>query len=464
MNSTGDRHGKPNFTFPSDWNNDEKMNVMFAPFRDKGMYLKSWEQKMKFWTNLIIERCKACDEVIIDIKTLSHVFTRKGKIPNGLDTVLTEMERMGKLRRVSDYDSQNQAGWLAWGYNTFVKNPFMWSVNKLLQRSPDDGSGQYVVVEVLQSKGRQLLQQHHSHVECSMLDNVLEISTLKRKYGFMFSDDQTFNLVLRQLEKDRKILIFKTENNCTVVKFAEKNEAYVTPVRDIETKVFRIQQTNEMLEKEAEVLSITIEKYTEEAKMYVRKGLKSTAMSVLRKKKKTQALLDKKLATLDIFHGLIENIKNTVSEKMVIEAYEAATSSLKSYMKTNKLSVDRVDDVLDNLQEVTQDQEEIAATIGNFQPSSWDMTQDDFEAELDSILAEDSPVKPAQPVSPVKPAQSVSPSKPTNVNQSEDDLSSLEGRLRSLYQPETTLQLPDVPNFQLNPRNSERQEEPMILS
>lgn len=93
MNSAGDRREKPDFTFPPDWNNDEKMNVMFAPFRDKGMYLKSWEQKMKFWTNLITERCKACDEVVIDSKTLSLVFMRKGKIPSGLDTVLVEMER-----------------------------------------------------------------------------------------------------------------------------------------------------------------------------------------------------------------------------------------------------------------------------------------------------------------------------------------------------------------------------------
>lgn len=78
--------------------------------------------------------------------------------------------------------------------------------------------------------------------------------------------------------------------------------------------------------------------------------------------------------------------------------------------------------------QVTQDQEEIAATIGNFQPSSWDMTQDDFEAELDSILAEDSPVKPAQPVSP---------SQPGYANHSAD-LSSLEDRLRGLYQPENS--------------------------
>lgn len=55
-----------------------------------------------------------------------------------------------------------------------------------------------------------------------MLDNVLEISTLKRKYGDMFLDDQTFNLVLRQLEKDRKILIFKTENNCTVSSYFDR--------------------------------------------------------------------------------------------------------------------------------------------------------------------------------------------------------------------------------------------------
>ena len=69
------------------------MNVMFSPFRDRSLNPKSWDQKVKFWTELIIEESLQSKIAILDHKDLKEKFRRKGKSPACLDTVLNEMIR-----------------------------------------------------------------------------------------------------------------------------------------------------------------------------------------------------------------------------------------------------------------------------------------------------------------------------------------------------------------------------------
>lgn len=80
-------------TIPKDWQDDMKMTVMFSPFREKTLNPKSWEQKVKFWSELILQDCKACGEAFIDVQQLKEKFHRKGKTPSCLQTVFTEMAR-----------------------------------------------------------------------------------------------------------------------------------------------------------------------------------------------------------------------------------------------------------------------------------------------------------------------------------------------------------------------------------
>lgn len=78
---------------PEDWQDDMKMTVMFSPFREKTLNPKSWEQKLKFWSELIIEESKTSGEVFIDVLKLKQKFHRNGKKPSCLQTVFQEMTR-----------------------------------------------------------------------------------------------------------------------------------------------------------------------------------------------------------------------------------------------------------------------------------------------------------------------------------------------------------------------------------
>ena len=76
---------------PSEWRDDQLMNVLFLPFRDRRVNSASWDRKLKFWTELVINYCQKCGIVMIDEDSLKELFKRKGKKPACLGTVLANM-------------------------------------------------------------------------------------------------------------------------------------------------------------------------------------------------------------------------------------------------------------------------------------------------------------------------------------------------------------------------------------
>lgn len=80
-----------------DWMDDQKAAVLFAPFRDKSLNPYSWERKMNFWTNALLECAEIENELLLDHKMFTNYFERRGKYPKCLDTVMKEMVRCVSL-------------------------------------------------------------------------------------------------------------------------------------------------------------------------------------------------------------------------------------------------------------------------------------------------------------------------------------------------------------------------------
>ena len=81
-------------TYPPEWENDEKMNVLFSPFREnRDLNLQSWDSKLKFWSQMITQYCHRNKCAVVNSKHVPHLFERKGKIPVCIDVVLREMLR-----------------------------------------------------------------------------------------------------------------------------------------------------------------------------------------------------------------------------------------------------------------------------------------------------------------------------------------------------------------------------------
>lgn len=76
---------------PEAWYKDERMNAMFAEFRNRSVNPQDWDSKYKFWEEFIVNylsHMKQCSFSILDINT---AFKRKGRTPLCLPTVIEEL-------------------------------------------------------------------------------------------------------------------------------------------------------------------------------------------------------------------------------------------------------------------------------------------------------------------------------------------------------------------------------------
>lgn len=78
---------------PKCWNEEERMNSLFAPFRSKSANQQDWTSKYKFWQNLIYEWLQHTTRCSFTIADLSAAFKRKGCSPLSLQTVVEELLR-----------------------------------------------------------------------------------------------------------------------------------------------------------------------------------------------------------------------------------------------------------------------------------------------------------------------------------------------------------------------------------
>ncbi|XP_041370579.1 charged multivesicular body protein 7-like [Gigantopelta aegis] len=408
------------YQFGPEWGDDQKMSVLFAPFREKSLNPQSWDKKIKFWTQLILKDFKKNNEFILDVNSLVLRFVRKGKKPACLETVIQEMLRMKKLQTLQDFHQSCHSGWVSWGMTTFVKRPLNWSLGFVL-KSNEEVSGQLIIVEHLQDMSARLLEDHYDCVNHESTDNIVEMTVLQDQHRSLCKTDSDLNLILTQLEKNKKIVRMKIGENDVIIKFCKKNEQEVKPIQELELNVFRIQKVKRNLEKQIEALSPQIDRHTQDAQLHVRNGKKHMALHSLRKRQTVQKLMDKKSSTVDMLQMIIHRIEDAATNEMVLKAYESGMNAIKDL--TKKTPIDKVENVIDDLQDVLEDQSEVNDILSKGAESAdADVTKDELEAELEELLEEDK-------------------------QQMDQDVDSLSDLLGGVTMNQHDLQLPDVPTF-----------------
>lgn len=145
----------PEDFYPACWQEDERMDNLFAPFRDKSVNPVNYETKMKFWKNLIIEYSTLKGNPTISLDELRIAFQRKGKKPYCLNTVLDELLTDGTVKPKSQFMEAPLLSWAGWAVNKLVKAPLRWGFDRVKERVIStqnngncDESTEYVVIEV----------------------------------------------------------------------------------------------------------------------------------------------------------------------------------------------------------------------------------------------------------------------------------------------------------------------------
>lgn len=141
--------------YPHCWQDDERMENLFAPFRDKSVNPVNYETKMKFWKNLIQEYCKNHGNPIVSSGQLRTAFQRKGKRPYCIDTVLEELIVEGLAKGKQQFMEAPLLTWSGWVVHKLVKAPLRWSFDKVKEtvvsvaaNGNSDENTEYVLIEV----------------------------------------------------------------------------------------------------------------------------------------------------------------------------------------------------------------------------------------------------------------------------------------------------------------------------
>ena len=116
-----------------EWEDDERMRVMFAPLRSKELNPESWNSKIQFWETLIKKYCLAHNVCSISMDQLETVFTRDGTSPHCLEQVVAECVKRGEIIDTARYKQQlvAQGSWSSWVKNIGWKAV---QVNIIVQR------------------------------------------------------------------------------------------------------------------------------------------------------------------------------------------------------------------------------------------------------------------------------------------------------------------------------------------
>ncbi|CAH1783193.1 unnamed protein product [Owenia fusiformis] len=374
------------------WNDNDFMGLMFSGFRKKEVNPKGWNQKMKFWIGAIESTMRHSNQFVFDVKDLPLKFKRDGKSPLCLQTVLQEMLRQGKILPSDEYQSKMQQGWVSWGYNSFVKKPISWGLSSLMGPAATTLQGQFVLVDLAKGKCEDVLQHLRSSSEHQETDDIFNMTRVKDLCRDVCEDGESLKLVLKQLQQQNKLVISiiqERKDKEAIVKIAKEGERSVSPVSEVDKGILRLQNTETKLEEEIETLSKDMERCRTDAKFYLGKGLRNSAKNALRRKKQMENLMIKRENALQNVQSLIEKIREAESQKMILDAYEAGTTAFKHTTAKHNLSVERIDDVMDELQEMNDTQADITEAISRGPTDPNEVSVTELEEELAELIAND---------------------------------------------------------------------------
>jgi len=155
---------------------------------------------------------------------------------------------------------------------------------------------------------------------------------------------------------------------------------------DPQTAIQRLRDTEELLNKKSEFLEKKIDEELKAAKTHGTKNKRAAIQALKRKKRYEKQLgqIDGTLSTIELQREALENASTNTE---VLKAMHTASKSLKKAHQD--LDVDKIADLMDDIQEQQDIANEISDAISNPVGMAADFDEDDLLAELDELEQEE---------------------------------------------------------------------------
>jgi charged multivesicular body protein 7 len=398
----------PPLTYPAEWSDEQVMKVLFSPFRDnRDVNPRSWDSKMKFWTDMVRRHCQDKLGVTINARQLPRIFQRNGQVPSCLTVVLDDLVRQGAIIKLSDY--QSSSSWLSWSVNWLVKKPVTWGFSTLVKRpllwtyktllGQDDGDEdhqpkftkglpdeQFVVVELVKTMADAIYRRHNESVTCQVTDHIVGYATLRANCRDLCADDLSFDLAVGELTR-RKLCNVVTDTSGDKIITMHSNQFDVSsPISDSTLQIYKLKTTAAKLEELIVQNTNEIEQCRLSAKACLQQGKKQQALRFLKRKKMLDMKVTEKEKAVDKINELICTIQETDSQKKIMDAYSSGVEAFKGITSKSGLTLNKIDSVMSDIQDAFDSNEEITQAVSQ-RVGPVEEDDDELEQELDDLLA-----------------------------------------------------------------------------
>jgi len=348
-----------------EWKDDAKAKDYFAPLPlTRELNALRWDKMMDFWQRVLTETLRSQNALSFTLEELRSSLRREGCSPSCLEAVLAELLRVGQVKDENQLKAASEAGgssWGSWLWGNLVSRPLSWGLTLATNNEEAvlDPKARLVHVPLLQARAEALLSRA-SEEAVFIMDHLVTQRRLMELANLRSSDD--LQLLLAHLINTGKAAVFETSNGEKAAKLAKAGENKVV-LNQADKGIMQLKETLASLEKQEAQLTKDIDRFKQKAVEWLRQKNKPKATMELKRKQRLQAALDKRLSFIENIQQILHTIDQTQTDKEVLEQYKLGVYTLKRVREESGVTVEAVDQVMDDLQEALLDQKEIDNAI-----------------------------------------------------------------------------------------------------
>lgn len=325
--------------------------------------------------------------VSVDDRLLRALESKQFGRPLALGTVINQAVSEKALVPLDDFLGATESIYSR-SWASLPKSILTWALQHVWANDGTRGEdrlpqGKFVVVENVELAGKALLER------MSTITSVFDRAFTKDHFYRTFSEtlvrgkvlsEQDMEVLLRYASRDKGLVAY---DGRTVKLQVQDDQPTIT---EEDAAISSLKELIEDLKSQTTLMVRRVEELTIQAKEYVARKNRVSSLAALKSKKMTEALLQKRYATLSQLEQVADRIEQVSDQVQLVKVMEASAGVLRS-LNQQVGGVERVDQVVDSLREQMGEVDEVGnvlATTGSGAIAIDEVEIDDELAELEA--------------------------------------------------------------------------------
>ncbi|KAI3638269.1 hypothetical protein MIR68_003880 [Amoeboaphelidium protococcarum] len=330
-----------------------------------------------------------------------------------MNDIIQELQRQRKLvasdsildpqlaQLLHQNSGQSSSGWLSWSFSmaSHLLSMSFTSLTGSIQSHSSNAGNEHshsgILIKEVFDNAQSRIQSSLAQFQSTNVDAIMSLqefqAIIQSAYPSLNSLEDAL-LLLSGLKRNRIVNfeVLHAQNVLIKIQPSALQKSTSNHITDADKGIYVVKQAVHLVEKQNENVSSKIQIYESQIKASLQRGNRQMAILLLKQKKVLEQTAVKQTEKLHNLQIVLMNIQTAANDVAIVNALKSGNVALKSIMKQSDLNIDSVDSVMDEINELSQDLNEIDTAISQ-QPSGvmQDMDDDELMAELDQLLLEE---------------------------------------------------------------------------